>query len=82
MVISDIGMPNMDGYELARRLRAEPLLKGTVLVALTGYGQETDRQYGAEAGFDHYLVKPASVDALHDLLASLPLPSRATAPWN
>jgi PAS domain S-box-containing protein len=72
IVISDIGMPDMDGYELARALRAEPLLKDTVLVALTGYGQETDRRRAEEAGFDRHLVKPADIEALHDLLASLP----------
>jgi PAS domain S-box-containing protein len=80
VVISDIGMPDIDGYELARRLREEPLLEDLVLVALSGYGQETDRQQGEDAGFDRYLVKPASIDALYDLLASLPARSE-TARW-
>lgn len=80
IVISDIGMPNMDGYELARRIRHEPGLEGIVLVALTGYGQESDRQQVEEAGFDHHLVKPASLDALHDLLASLPDPLGRSVP--
>ncbi|MEX2307506.1 MAG: PAS domain S-box protein [Pirellulales bacterium] len=72
IVFSDIGMPDIDGYELARRLRQMPELAGVVLVALTGYGQERDRQKTVEAGFDYHLVKPVSLDALQDLLASLP----------
>ncbi len=70
--VSDIGMPDMDGHELARRLRREPGMEGVVLVALTGFGLETDRQRAKEAGFDYHLVKPASLDVLRDLLASLP----------
>jgi CheY-like chemotaxis protein len=76
VVISDIAMPNMDGYELARRLRKEPGLEGTVLVALTGYGQDRDKQEAQQAGFDHHLVKPVSVDALYELLTALPLPRK------
>jgi PAS domain S-box-containing protein len=72
VVFSDIGMPDIDGYELARRLRQMPEMIGVALVALTGYGQERDRQKAMEAGFDYYLVKPVSLDALQDLLASLP----------
>ena len=72
LVISDIGMPNMDGYELARRLRKEPGLEGLLLVALTGYGQDSDKQRAKEAGFDYHLVKPVSLEALQDLLQSLP----------
>jgi PAS domain S-box-containing protein len=71
LVISDIGMPDMDGYELARRLRSEPKLANSLLVALTGYGQAEDRQKAEEAGFDYHLVKPVSIDALRDLLAAL-----------
>jgi CheY-like chemotaxis protein len=72
VVISDIEMPDIDGYELARRLRRMPEMDTVVLVALTGYGQEQDRQKAVEAGFDYHLVKPVSLDALQDLLASLP----------
>lgn len=72
VIISDIGMPDINGYELARRLRQESGLAEVVLVALSGYGQQADRQMGEDAGFDYYLVKPASIDVLHDLLASLP----------
>lgn len=72
VVISDIAMPDVDGYELARRIRRQPELQGIVLVALTGYGQESDRQRAVEAGFDHHLVKPVSLKALEALLSSLP----------
>ena len=60
----DIGLPVMDGYELARRLRDEPRLGGTRLVAVTGYGQEADRQRSQAAGFDAHLVKPIDVAQL------------------
>jgi PAS domain S-box-containing protein len=72
VVISDIGMPDMNGYELAARLRDEPAWRGMAVVALTGYGHERDKQLAKEAGFNHYLVKPVSVDALRRLLSSLP----------
>jgi CheY-like chemotaxis protein len=74
MVFSDIGMPGMDGYELAQRPRNEPSLAGVVPVALTGYGQDNDRQRAEDAEFDHHLVKPVRFEALYDLLASLPPP--------
>jgi signal transduction histidine kinase/CheY-like chemotaxis protein len=74
VVISDIAMPSMDGYEFARRVRQEPEMSGIVLVALTGYGQESDRQLAKEAGYDHHLVKPVSLAALGELLSSLPVP--------
>jgi signal transduction histidine kinase len=70
IVLSDIAMPRMDGYELARRLRREPSLKDVVLVALTGYGQESDRRRAREAGFDVHLVKPVDLEALKRLIAS------------
>ena len=58
-MLLDIGMPGMDGYEVARPLRAEPRARRrALLVALTGWGQESDRRRDAEAGFDHHLVKP------------------------
>lgn len=72
LVISDIGMPFIDGYELARRLRKEQDSEKLILVALTGYGQETDKQQAKAAGFDYHLVKPVSLETLQDLLASLP----------
>lgn len=67
--ILDIGLPDMDGYELARRLRADPANAGAVLVALTGYGQAHDRVLSKAAGFDHHFVKPVDSAALSRLLA-------------
>ena len=58
----------MDGFELARRLRADPTHDGLRLIALTGYGQETDRKRSAEAGFDHHLVKPIDVKSVVAIL--------------
>lgn len=68
-VFLDIAMPEMDGYEVARRIRATPDLKEVVLVALTGYGQDEDRRRAKEAGFDYHVTKPASVAALREILA-------------
>lgn len=64
----DIGLPDMDGYELARRLRADPATSASVLVAVTGYGQEQDRSRTRAAGFDHHFVKPIDTAALAELL--------------
>jgi signal transduction histidine kinase/ActR/RegA family two-component response regulator len=64
VVLLDIGLPGMDGYEVGRRLRAETGSHGMVLVALTGYGQEQDRQRSRDAGFEHHLVKPITPDAI------------------
>lgn len=66
----DIAMPGMDGYDVAGRLR-KILGHEAVLVALTGYGQEEDRRRAFAAGFDHHLVKPTSVEALHEILMSI-----------
>jgi len=64
IALLDIGMPGMDGYELARRIRATPRGNGLVLVALTGWGQADDKQRAAEAGFDEHLTKPVDPDLL------------------
>jgi PAS domain S-box-containing protein len=68
--ILDIGLPDLDGYELARRLRARPECAEATLIALTGYGQPNDRSMGQTAGFDHYLVKPVDIEKLAQLLAN------------
>ncbi|WP_426174876.1 ATP-binding protein [Massilia sp. TWR1-2-2] len=67
----DIGLPDLDGYELARRLRAEPATGASVLVAVTGYGQQSDRDAARGAGFDHHFTKPVDGNALMALLADL-----------
>ena len=72
MMLLDIGLPGLSGIEVARRIRQLAALKNIVLVAMTGYGQETDRQRSLEAGFDHHLVKPADFDQVQKILASVP----------
>lgn len=71
VMLLDLGMPGIDGFEVARRLRAEPDLAGLKLIALTGWGQEEDRRRTQAAGFDHHLIKPVDLNVLHTLLASL-----------
>ena len=68
MILSDLGLPGMSGYELARRLRAEPAFGAVVLVALSGFGRDEDRRLAIDAGFDHHFVKPCPLDVLEDLL--------------
>jgi PAS domain S-box-containing protein len=68
VVLLDIGLPLMDGYEVARRLRQETALSGVRIAALTGYGQAADRRRSKEAGFDEHLVKPVDPDKLRALL--------------
>jgi signal transduction histidine kinase len=72
VVLLDLGMPRLDGYEVARRIRSEEWGKHTVLVALTGWGQEEDRRRTREVGFDSHLVKPLDLDALSEFLERLP----------
>ena len=71
MILLDIGLPELNGYEVARRIRQHPLHKHMVLVAMTGYGLEKDRQYSREAGFDHHLVKPANFDEVLRILTTV-----------
>jgi CheY-like chemotaxis protein len=71
VVLLDIGMPGMDGYEVARRIRQRPEGRDLMLIALTGWGQEEDRRRTSQAGFDHHLLKPADMTALKSLLVSL-----------
>jgi signal transduction histidine kinase len=77
LVLLDIGMPGMDGYEVARRIRSQPWGREATLVALTGWGQETDRKRSREAGFDSHCIKPLDLQHLFTLLDSLPAPVRS-----
>ncbi|HEY1690575.1 MAG TPA: chemotaxis protein CheB [Polyangiaceae bacterium] len=77
VAIVDVGLPGMDGLELARRVRQVPALAGVYLIALTGYGQPTDRNAALAAGFDGHLVKPVDLDTLVEALARADVPSTA-----
>jgi two-component system, sensor histidine kinase len=68
VAVIDIGLPGVDGYEVARRIRADPRLEGVCLIAVTGYGQAADRQRSRAAGFDLHLVKPIDTAELAELL--------------
>jgi CheY-like chemotaxis protein len=72
LVLLDIGLPKLNGYEACRRIREQAWSNRIMLVALTGWGQEEDRSRASDAGFDGYLVKPVAYAALKKLLASLP----------
>lgn len=76
IVLLDIGLPRLDGYQVARLIRADDRLKRVLLVAVTGYGQDEDRRRSAEAGFDFHLVKPVDFDVLLELITR----SRPSAP--
>ncbi|MDR3621614.1 MAG: response regulator [Paludisphaera borealis] len=71
VVFLDIGLPDKNGYEVARELRADPRLRDVVLVALTGWGTDEDRRKSKDAGFDHHFVKPVDVDAVESMLRNL-----------
>ncbi len=77
LIFVDIGMPGVDGYETARRIRSHPRERRFLLVALSGWGQKEDRLRAQEAGFDLHLTKPAPIDALKNLLARLRPPAGA-----
>jgi CheY-like chemotaxis protein len=81
VVLLDIGMPAMDGYETCRRIRSESSVRDLFIVALTGWGQEQDKQRAHDAGFDAHLTKPADPASLARLLADPPkqLPSTRTS---
>jgi CheY-like chemotaxis protein len=68
----DLGMPNMNGYLLARRMRAWPWTRDAVLIAVTGWGGDKERERARDAGFDHHLLKPAQPEQIADLLATVP----------
>ena len=71
LVLLDIGMPVMDGYEVASRIRALPGGTHVVISALSGWGQPDDRRRGREAGFDYHLTKPAELEAIQNLMSRL-----------
>ena len=71
LVLLDIGLPEIDGYEVARRLRKIPALAGTFITALSGYGSEHDRERAHEAGFNYHVTKPVDVNGLRSLLQKL-----------
>jgi CheY-like chemotaxis protein len=72
VVVLDIAMPKLNGYEAARKIRAQPWGKQMVLIALTGWGQQQDRRRTQDAGFDAHLTKPVNYEAIMELLATLP----------
>ena len=78
VLLIDIGLPGMNGYEVAQAIRRDPALKHLVLVALTGYGRPEDKAQAMAAGFDYHLAKPVDLDALGDLVARLGGPARAS----
>jgi CheY-like chemotaxis protein len=69
VVLCDIGLPNMNGYDVARAMRSDPLLRKVVLVALSGYAQCEDVRSSKEAGFDEHLAKPPDIDDVVQVLA-------------
>jgi CheY-like chemotaxis protein/anti-sigma regulatory factor (Ser/Thr protein kinase) len=69
-VVLDIGLPGMNGYELARRLRELPVTRRALFIALTGYGQKEDREQATEAGFHHHFIKPADPRAIHAVISA------------
>ncbi|HET8646655.1 MAG TPA: response regulator [Vicinamibacteria bacterium] len=72
VVLLDIGMPGLDGYEVARLIRGRPWGAQVVLIALTGFGEEEDRRRSREAGFDHHLLKPVDIGPLRQALEAAP----------
>ncbi len=71
VILLDIGLPGLNGYQVAQRLREHPQTRNAVVIAMTGYGQEADKQEAKDAGFDYHLVKPVDPTQLKDLLALL-----------
>ena len=71
VILLDIGLPGLDGYEVARKLREQAIFTDVVLIATTGHGQDRDRQRSHEAGFNHHLVKPYDFETLERILAAV-----------
>jgi CheY-like chemotaxis protein len=80
VVLCDVGLPGMDGYEVARRLRQQPGMAGAMLVAVTGYASPEDRQRARAAGFTHHLAKPPSLEAIAALVATAAPDTREPGP--
>lgn len=78
-VLLDIGLPGLNGYEVAKRIRQQPEGADIVLIALTGYGQDTDRELSAQAGFNYHLVKPARLDKVKEILTATAVRRNQTA---
>jgi CheY-like chemotaxis protein len=78
VIFLDIGLPGMNGYQVAKQLRQQPAFSKTLLVAITGYGQDKDRRDSKEAGFDHHLVKPVEPDELKQFLTVVDSDSEST----
>src|SRR5262249_50358190 len=79
VILCDIGIPEMNGFEVARALREDPQTAATHLIAVSGYGQEEDRRRAHEAGFELHLTKPVDPEEIHRLLISLKLATRQPA---
>jgi CheY-like chemotaxis protein len=79
VVLLDIGMPRLNGYEACRRMRAQPWGRHAHIVALTGWGQKEDRDRAEASGFDRHLVKPVEPKLVERLVAELPVRERARA---
>ena len=75
IIFLDIGLPEMDGYEIAKRLREDASLTKVTLIAMTGWGQEEDKRRAMEAGFDQHLTKPVEISAIEDVLSGMQTPS-------
>jgi two-component system CheB/CheR fusion protein len=67
-VVLDLGLPQLDGYEVSRRLRALPDTRDALIIAVSGYGQDEDRRRSAQAGFDHHFIKPVDFQTLAGVL--------------
>jgi CheY-like chemotaxis protein len=83
VVFLDIGMPEMDGHEVARLIRQHPEFQDVILIALTGWGQQEDRRRSRLAGFNYHLIKPANLDTVQSLLSTMnEQPTERLAPLN
>jgi Response regulators consisting of a CheY-like receiver domain and a winged-helix DNA-binding domain len=80
VALLDIGMPKLNGYEVARHIRAEPWGKAVILVAMTGWGQAEDKRRAFEAGFDHHFTKPLDLEVLDAFLADALAEPRTVRP--